>query len=421
VELDRELVTAAADALAANGRRVLAFAYRPLPEPLAEPSDLDEPDGLVLLGLQGMIDPPRDGVGDAIAGCQDAGIRVVMITGDHVETARSIAVDLGIATPGDDAMTGDDMADIDDEELSERVRRSSVYARVSPEDKLRIVRALQANGEVVAVTGDGVNDAPALKAAQIGIAMGAEGTDVAREASEMVLSDDNFVSIVAAVEEGRITFDNIRKVTFFLVSTGAAEVFAIIVAVWLGWPLVLIPAQLLWLNLVTNGFQDIALAFEPAERGVLRRPPRPSGGGVLDRMLWERVIVAGLVMGTGMLIMFRWELDATGSLIDARTVALTTMVVYQVFQAGNARSETDSVFHRNPLSNPFLFVATVAALGVHVAALYLPFTQYVLRVEPIGPGAWVRIVAMATSILVAMELHKFVRRPREAKEYGRNR
>ncbi|TFH20705.1 MAG: HAD family hydrolase [Acidimicrobiales bacterium] len=409
VVLDPDVAAAAAEELAASGQRVLAFAYRPLPEPLSEPADLCEPDGLTLLGLQGMIDPPRDGVSDAIIGCQDAGIRVVMITGDHIETARSIASELGIGTPGGEAMTGADMATLDDDELSERVGNCAVYARVSPEDKLRIVRAYQANGEVVAVTGDGVNDAPALKAAQIGVAMGGKGTDVAREASEMVLSDDNFVSIVAAVEEGRITFDNIRKVTFFLVSTGAAEVVAIIVAVWLQWPLILIPAQLLWLNLVTNGLQDVALAFEPAERGILRRPPRSSAGGVLDRLLWERVLLAGCVMGAGMLVMFRWELDSTGSVTDARTVALTTMVIYQVFQAGNSRSETESVFRRSPLSNPFLLSATVAAVGVHILALHLPFMQYVLRVEPIGLGAWIRIVVMATTIIIAMELHKLLR------------
>ena len=227
---------------------------------------------------------------------------------------------LGIATT-DGALTGTDLAELDDDALAGVVDQVSVYARVSPEDKLRIVRALQARGEIVAVTGDGVNDAPALKAAEIGIAMGDKGTDVAREASEMVLADDNFVSITAAVEEGRVTFDNIRKVTFFLVSTGAAEITAILVAVWLQWPLILLPAQLLWLNLVTNGVQDVALAFEPAERGVLRRPPRLPGGGVLDRLMWERVVLAGLVMGAGMLAMFRWELDTTDSLVEAQTVA----------------------------------------------------------------------------------------------------
>ena len=239
--------------------------------------------------------------------------------------------------------------------------------------------------------------------------MGDRGTDVAREASEMVLADDNFVSIGAAVEEGRVTFDNIRKVTFFLVSTGAAEITAIVAAVWLGWPLVLLPAQLLWLNLVTNGLQGVALAFEPAEQGVLRRPPRRPGGGVLDRLMWERVVIAGIVMGAGMLATFRWELDRTGSQALAQTVALTTMVVYQVFQAGNARSERESVFSRSPFSNRFLFVATAAALGVHVAALYLPPTQWLLRVEPIGIAAWIRIVVTAASIIVAMELHKRLR------------
>ena len=260
---------------------MLAIAHAELNEPLDDPSEVHEPHGLVFLGLQAMIDPPRARVRDSIATCQTAGIRVVMITGDHVDTARAIADELGITSTesaGDGALTGAELADLDDDALAAaRVADVSVYARVSPEDKLRIVRALQHRGEVVAVTGDGVNDAPALKAAEIGIAMGEKGTDVAREASEMVLADDNFVSITAAVEEGRVTFDNIRKVTFFLVSTGAAEITAILVAVWLQWPLILLPAQLLWLNLVTNGLQDVALAFEPAERGVLRRPPRSTG------------------------------------------------------------------------------------------------------------------------------------------------
>ncbi len=417
VPVDADAVARAAREMAARGRRVLGFAQRTLSTPpgewaLSDPSGVSEPDGLVFVGLQAMIDPPRSGVREAIAACQAAGIRVVMITGDHVETATAVAGQLGIAV-SEAALTGAELDDLDDDTLAEHVAQVSVYARVSPEDKLRIVRSLQAQGEIVAVTGDGVNDAPALKAAEIGIAMGDKGTDVAREASEMVLADDNFVSITAAVEEGRVTFDNIRKVTFFLVSTGAAEVAAILVAVWLQWPLILLPAQLLWLNLVTNGLQDVALAFEPAERGVLQRPPRRPGGGVLDRLVWERVILAGFVMAAGMLTMFRWELDSTGSLIHAQTVALTTMVVFQVFQAGNARSETESVFRRNPFSNKFLFIATIAALGIHIAALHLPPTQYVLRVEPIGLDAWVRIVVIATSIIVAMELHKALRHRRE--------
>ena len=410
--LDPARAADAARRLAARGQRVLAFAYRPLPEALTD-GELHEPDRLILLGLQAMIDPPRAGVHEAIAACQDAGIRVVMITGDHIETARAIADKLGISRNGpDETVTGAELADLDDDELAARAERTAVYARVSPEDKLRIVRALQRQGEVVAVTGDGVNDAPALKAAQIGVAMGEKGTDVAREASEMVLADDNFVSIVAAVEEGRVTFDNIRKVTLFLVSTGAAEITAILVAVWLQWPLILLPAQLLWLNLVTNGLQDVALAFEPAEKGVLQRPPRRTGRSILDRLMWERVIIAGLVMGAGTLAMFRWELDTTDSLIRAQTVALTTMVVYQVFQAGNSRSETESVLRRNPFANLFLFLATAAALSIHIAALYLPPTQYVLRVEPIELGAWLRIIAVATTILIAMELHKLLRQRR---------
>jgi magnesium-transporting ATPase (P-type) len=409
IPLDRGAVLEAAADLAAEGYRVLAFAHRELSTELPEPGSFGEPGNLTLVGLQGMIDPPRPGVREAVAACQDAGIRVVMITGDHALTAQTIAEQLGIGQVDSGVLTGAEMVALDDVEVTRRLVDTSVFARVSPEDKLRIVNLLKAQGEVVAVTGDGVNDAPALKAAAIGVAMGQDGTDVAREASDMVLADDNFVTIVAAVEEGRVTFDNIRKVTFFLVSTGAAEIVAILTALWLRWPLIFLPAQLLWLNLVTNGLQDIALAFEPAEKGVLKRKPRRRGGGVLDRQMWERVVVAGLVMAAGAVVMFRWELDSSGSLMKAQTVALTTMVVYQVFQAGNARSETESVFRVSPFSNKLLFAATAAALGIHIGALYFPPTQLLLRVEPIDAASWLRIVAVAVSILVAMELHKFVR------------
>ncbi|MBI4262803.1 MAG: HAD-IC family P-type ATPase [Acidobacteria bacterium] len=409
VRLDRAAVLETAREMAARGLRVLGLAYRVLPGAPAG-GVVPPPEALTFLGLQGMWDPPRAGVREAIRGCQQAGIRVTMITGDHADTARAISTQLAIAAGGDQPLTGADIDRLDDDELRRRVRQVSVFARVAPEHKLRIVQAMRSGGEVVAVTGDGVNDAPALKAADIGIAMGRSGTDVAREAADMVLADDNFVSIYAAVEEGRVTFDNLRKVTFFLVSTGAAEVIMILTALGAGWPLPLVAAQILWLNLVTNGLQDVALAFEPGEAGVRHRPPRPRTEGVMSRLLWERTLVTGLVMAAGTLTLFRWELDQTGSLARAQTVALTTMVLFQMFHVGNCRSDTLSAFRKSPVSNPFLFVATAVAFLVHAAALYVPAAQVILRVEPIEGAAWVRMVAVAASIIVAIELHKLVRR-----------
>ncbi|MGQ9571709.1 MAG: cation-translocating P-type ATPase [Dehalococcoidia bacterium] len=408
--LDSDAVQEAASNLAARGLRVLATAYRQLAHPPESAEDLPDPEGLVFLGLQGMKDPPRAGVGEAIAGCRDAGIRVLMITGDHVATARAIAKELNIAGDEAPALSGSELAAMDEETLRERAQEVSIYARAAPEHKLRVVRALRHRGEVVAVTGDGVNDAPALKAADIGIAMGKSGTDVAREASDMVLADDNFVSIYAAVEEGRVTFDNVRKVTFFLIATGAGSIITILAALLFQWPVPFLPAQLLWLNLVTNGLQDVALAFEPGERYVLKRPPRSRQEGIISSLLWERTALVGLVIAVGTLFLFRWELDQTGSLARAQTVALSTMVFFQIFHVGNSRSEFGSAFRKSPLSNPFLFVATVAALVVHISALYLPPTQYVLRVEPIELETWVRMALVASSVVAVVEVHKFLRR-----------
>src|SRR5690606_2624397 len=265
--------------------------------------------------------------------------------------------------------TGAQLATMNDERLRELVPRVAVFARMTPEEKLRVVRALQHHDEVVAVTGDGVNDAPALKSAAIGIAMGRSGTDVAREASDMVLADDNFVSITNAVEEGRVAFANVRRVSFFLVSTGVATIAAILVGLWLGWPLLMLPAQLLWLNLVTNGLQDVALAFEPGEKGLLDLPPRPQREGIISRLLWWRLALVGVVMAAGTLYMFDWALTTTGSVAQAQTVALTTMVVFQAFHLGNSRSEHRSAFRVNPLANPFLLISSVAALVIHIGAL----------------------------------------------------
>lgn len=409
--LDADQILAAAQDLAAQGLRVLGFAAGPIaPETAERLEELLQPHDLTFLGLVGLWDPPRPGVREAIAQCNEAGIRVVMITGDHAATAAAIAEHLGIAARQNGVLTGRELQRLSDEELREAVRRVSVFARVEPEQKLRIVRALQANGETVAVTGDGVNDAPALRAAEIGVAMGKSGTDVAREAADIVLTDDNFVTIVAAVEEGRGAFDNLRKATFFLISTGAAMIFVLPFAILANWPLPFYPAQLLWLNLVTNGLQDVAMAFEPKEPGLMRRRPRPRREGILSPLLWERTLLSGLVMAAGTLYLFDWTLRATGSLDLARTVALTTMVIFQNFQVGNARSSTRSLFRMSPISNRVLFVAVLAAFGIHVAALYLPITQFVLRVEPIPLEIWPRIIAIAATILVTVELHKLIRR-----------
>ena len=415
-ELDRDAALAEAERMAAEGLRVLALARREVSGPSGAHAlaAAGVHGGLTFVGLQAMIDPPRDEVVVAVRECQDAGIRVVMITGDHVRTASAIAEEVGIVGEGG-ALTGVELDALSDVELADAVTRTSVFARVSPEHKLRIVTALQASGETVAVTGDGVNDAPALKAAEIGAAKGRTGTDVAKESAEMIVTDDNFASIVAAVREGRVAFDNVRKTTFFLISSGAAAIIAVLASIFLRFPLPFLPTQLLWLNLVTNGVQDVALAFEPGEKDVLRRPPRPRDEGVISRVLWARTAIAGMVMATGTLALFLQEWYLTDDLEHARTVALTTMVLFQAFHVGNCRSEHGSVFSKSPVSNRFLFGGTAAALALHVAALHLPATQYLLRVEPLAPAIWLEMIVVASTIVIAVEGHKLlVRRNRRA-------
>jgi calcium-translocating P-type ATPase len=407
--LDETAVLDVASGMAKSGYRVLAVAWAPRAFEAGDHSEM------LLIGLLGMVDPPRRGVADAVAGCRRAGIRVIMITGDHADTALAIASDIGIVDDEGEVITGRDIDELDDAGLDDVAGRVAVFARVTPDHKLRIVHALRRRGEMVAVTGDGVNDAPALRAAEIGIAMGKEGTDVAREAADIVLADDDFSSIYAAVEMGRVTFDNLRKATFFLISSGAAEVSLIVAALALGWPLPLLPAQLLWLNLVTNGVQDVALAFEPGEDDVLDRPPRPPREGVVSKLLLERTLVAGFVIGGGALYMFWWALEQDVSLSYAQSVTLTTIVVFKAFHAGNARSERRSVFRISPVSNPFLLIAVAAAIGLHVLALHAPFISAVLRVEPLPLDAWARAVVVSLSIIFAMELHKWWVRAREAR------
>jgi len=413
--LDREALTAAADDMAADGLRVIAMARG-----AGDLTDEDPPSGLTFLGFAGMLDPPREAVPDAIAACRRAGVRVLMVTGDHAETARAIADRVGI--DAERVLTGSEVAALSDAALTERLRETSVFARIAPTQKHRIVSLLQADGEVVAVTGDGVNDAPALKAAHIGAAMGITGTDVAKEASEMVLTDDNFATIYAAIEEGRTVFANIRKATSFLLTTGVALVLAILATFALavagllppiaavGVPVLLLPAQALWLNVVNNGIQDVALAFEPGEREQYERPPHSPDAGLLSRELTERTLLVGLVLAVLAVAVFWWRLAEGASEAAAQTAALTTMVVSNALFLGSVRSQHRSVLGKSPLSNPVLLVGTLAAMVVHLVAIYAPPTQFLLGLEPIAPAAWLLILAVSPLALVVAELHKRFRR-----------
>ena len=403
----------AAHQFAKEGMRVLAMAYKEVP---ADGSGLTHgmvEGNLTFAGLQAMIDPPRPEAIEAVAGCRRAGIRVVMITGDHAVTAQAIGARLGIGAGEDRVIIGKGLALMSDDDLFREVQRVSVYARVAPEHKLRIVKQLQRHGEIVAVTGDGVNDAPALKAAHIGIAMGRTGTDVAKEAADMVVADDNFASIFSAVREGRIVFDNLRKVTFFLLPTGVAAIASIIGSVLFGMPMPYLPSQLLWINLVTNGMQDVALAFEPGDADVLERPPRPPQEGILSSLLVQRTIIVGLLIAAGVMYEFKAVLDAGMSLDKARTVAMTTMVFFQFFQTWNSRSETRSIFRIDLLSNRLLFFAMIAAFFAQFAVVEVPALQWIFRTEPFTASEWVRVALITSTVLIVVEVDKLIRKRRE--------
>jgi P-type Ca2+ transporter type 2C len=402
----------AANRLAREGLRVLALAFKSVPPDQDTLTHRDLEEGVVLAGLQAMVDPPRPEAVAAIAGCKAAGIRVVMITGDYPVTAAAVAATLGIAGASPEVLTGQDLEAMSDEELYARVREVSIFARVAPHHKLRIVRQLMRQGEIVAVTGDGVNDAPALKAAHIGVAMGRTGTDVAKEAADMVIVDDNFASIFKAVEQGRIIFDNIRKVTFYLLPPGIAAISSILATVALGLPMPYLPAQLLWVNLVTNALTDISLACEPGEPGVVNRPPRQPQEGLLSWVLVERAVLVGLLIGGGVLYKFLYSLDQGLSLEKSRTIAFTTMVFFQLFQAWNSRSESRSLFRLNPFSNPYLFLSMVGATLAQLAVIYVPGLSWLFRTEPIAPAEWLRIAAMTLTVIVLVEVHKLLRRPK---------
>ncbi len=410
---DQEEARDVADHLAEQGYRVLAMAFKP-----SETSQLEDHeafDELVFAGFQAMEDPVRPEALDAVKDAQQAGIRVLMLTGDHVRTARAIGEQLGIGD-GEGAEEGRDLEDRSDEELDEILQEIDIYARVSPDHKLKIVERLQARKEIVAVTGDGVNDAPALQAAHLGVAMGKAGTDVAREAADMVLADDNFASITSAVEEGRVVFSNIRKVTYFLLSTGVGLVLAILSAVFGPWPLPFVAAQVLWINLVTKGLQDVALAFEPGEPGLLQEPPRNPEEGVINRSVLYRMVGFGFFMALGTLAAFWWILAQDVSLEFARSVAMTQLVMFQFFHVFNCRSFHRSIFQVSFLSNPYVMGAVLISLLAHLSILHLPFMQMIFETEPLPLQTWAIITAIALSILVVAELDKWLLRRSQRSE-----
>ncbi len=400
-----------AHALAAQGYRVLALADGKLEADVEEHFSPEYLQGLTLLGLVGMIDPLRSEAQAAVQACRTAGIEVAMITGDHPATALAIARELDMARSSEQVINGAQLKQINSEvELDRLTHRARVFARVEPQQKLDIVQSLQRNGHFVAVTGDGANDAPALRAAQVGVAMGKSGTEVARESAELILTDDNFASIVAGVEEGRIAYANVRKVIFLLISTGVAELVLFTLALLSGLPLPLLAVQLLWLNLVTNGIQDVALAFEPGEGQELHQPPRAPKELIFNRLMLERVMLSALVIGSIAFFLFQWLLRQGYSLDEARNGTLLLMVLFENIHVFNSRSETRPVLQQNPLHNRILLFGTLAAQLIHIGAMYTPWLNEVLRIQPVSPQHWLQLLGLALSVLVVMELHKLLRR-----------
>ncbi len=411
VTLDRTVVEAQAHTLATHGYRVIALAAGPIALGPQEVFSEEHLGQLTLLGLVGLIDPLRPEAKTAIADCQAAGIRVAMLTGDHPATAYAIASELDLASDPAEVVTGPELKQAADTAALDRLTaRSRVFARVEPQQKLDIVQSLQRNGHFVAVSGDGANDAPALRAAQVGVAMGRSGTDVARETADLIITDDNFASIVAGVEEGRIAYANVRKVIFLLISTGAAELVLFTLALLTALPLPLLAVQLLWLNLVTNGIQDVALAFEPGEGDELDCPPRPPRESIFNRLMIERVVLSALVIGSVAFLLFQLLLQRGFTLDEARNGTLMLMVLFENIHVFNSRSESRSAFCHNPMRNPLLLFGTIAAQLIHIAAMYTPWISDVLHVQPISPQHWLELLGMALSVLVVMELHKFLRR-----------
>lgn len=397
--------------LAHEGLRVLAFAEGIVPLVVGGHYGRDQISGLTFLGLVGMQDPLRPEVPQAVLDCYRAGVEVALITGDDAGTAQATARRAGIQFGPDQVATGSDLHEaVAQGTLTQFTRRARIFARMAPEDKVAIATSMARDGHFVAMTGDGVNDAPALRHSHVGVAMGRNGTDIARESADIVITDDNFASIVSGIREGRVVYGNIRKVIFMQVSTGAAELLLFLFALPLGLPVPLLPSQLLWLNLVTNGIQDVALAAERAEGDELSRPPRRPAEPIFDRLLMRRLLTSALVMalvGTGTL---QWML-ARGYEVDAaRNVVLLLFVLFENLQTFNSRSERHSVFRPRTSPNPLLVAGIAATLALHVGAMYLPGLAAMLHIAPVSIATWLTLVPLAFLLTLIVELDKWQRR-----------
>jgi len=393
-----------AERLAEQGLRVLAFALKRLPQ---LPDTLDVANletGLTFIGLAGLIDPPRPEAAESVAACKAAGIIPVMITGDHPATARAIASRLGIIEDGGKVLSGSELARLPLKEFEREVESVRVYARINPEQKIKIVQALQDKGEFVAMTGDGVNDAPALKRADIGVAMGRGGTDVAREAAHMTLLDDNFATIVHAVREGRRIFDNIRKFVKYTMTSNSGEIWTIFLAPFLGLPIPLLPIHILWINLVTDGLPGLALAGERAERNVMQRPPRPPKESIFAHGMWQHILWVGLLMGGVSLMTQAWAIH-TGS-AHWQSMVFTVLTLSQLGHVLAIRSERESLFTQGVLSNRMLIAALLLTFALQMAVLYVPWLNPIFKTEPLSPGELVMCIALSSVVFVGVEIEK---------------
>ncbi|MCX8160524.1 MAG: calcium-translocating P-type ATPase, SERCA-type [Candidatus Saccharicenans sp.] len=406
---DRQRLLQVNDSLARQALRVLGCAYRKFP---SFPEKLEAAaieKELVFVGLVAMIDPPRPEVIRAIADCKKAGIKPVMITGDHKVTAVAIARELGMLEEGAMALSGEEFDSLKPEEYREQVEKIQVYARVSPEHKLRIVRAWKDRGEVVAMTGDGVNDAPAVKEADIGVAMGITGTDVTKEVSDMVVTDDNFASIVAAVEEGRAIYDNIKKFVHYLLSCNLAEIMVMFTASLIGWPVPLLPIQILWVNLVTDSFPALGLGFDPPDPEIMSRPPRKPGEPIIDRKRASLMAVQGIFMAACALVAFSYVLFVEHEGIErARTAAFIVLSVSQLFHSFNCRSQMKSVFELGIFSNLKLVYAFLVSLSLQLSVVYVPSLQKIFKTQNLTLFDWGLVIVLSSLPLWGMELVKFL-------------